>query len=116
MVEILVENPIFTTKVVLNGDCECLDKIDDGLLLNERPRLPPFITGGIFGDLWSHTCETKVGCVVASWLDTRTWHFFFSNVSGTWNHTMRAKVLLPKIIADHNRRPSLYLSKLEVVR
>ena len=77
MVEILVENPIFTAKVVLNGDSERLDKIDDSLLLNERPRLPPFIAGGIFGDLWSHTCETKVGCVVASWLDTRTWHFFF---------------------------------------
>lgn len=38
------------------------------------------------------------------------------NVPGTWNHTVRAKVRLASTICDHNRLPSLYRSKLEVVR
>lgn len=40
----------------------------------------------------------------------------YGYIPGTWNHTIREKVLLPRMIADQNRRPSLYLSKLEVVR
>jgi hypothetical protein len=37
-------------------------------------------------------------------------------VSGTWNQTVRAKVREARMICDQSFRPSLYRSKLEVVR
>ena len=108
MVEVLIKNTFLTAEVMLDGDTERLDEIDDGLLLDEDPRLSLLLAEYFTRNLWHDVCEIRVrrADVRVSW----------ALVPGTWNHTMRAKVLLPRIIADQNRRPSLYLSKLEVVR
>ena len=107
MVQVLVKNAFLTTEVVFYGDAERLDEIDDGLLLDEDPRLSLLLADRLARNLWHDVWGVRVRRVDVT---------VYGRVPGTWNHTMRPKVLLAKIIADQNRRPSLYLSKLEVVR
>ena len=93
MVEILVVNTFLTAEVMFDGDPERLDEVDNGLFLDEGPRPSLLFTECLSGNLWHVVCETRVRRVgVSSW----------TLVPGTWNHTRRAKVLLPRIIADQN--------------
>ena len=67
MVEILVENTFLTAEVMFDGDAECLDEIEYGLLLNEDPRPSLLLAECISGDVRHEICETRVrrACVTA---------------------------------------------------
>ena len=75
VVEVLVENAFLTTEVVLDGDAECLDEIDDGLLLEEGPRLSLLYAVCLSRDIWHDIFGTRVRRAAATLLmGAHTWH------------------------------------------
>ena len=75
MIKVLVENAFLATEVVFDGGTECLDEIDDGLLLEEDPRLSLLYTVCLSRNFWHHIFETRVRQAhVTPLMGAHTWH------------------------------------------
>ena len=75
MIKVLVENTFLATEVMFDGDAERLDEIDDGLLLEEDPRLSVFRTGRLSRNLWHDIYGARVRRAnLNSLMGAHTWH------------------------------------------